>query len=371
MAAHQVQWVLGMMSGTSLDGVDAAMLLTDGSSILSFGPKAYRAYDDVLQARLRAALGTWDPDRSLGQAIVDEHLECLKALPRSTQPVLIGFHGQTISHDPVGRGTLQIGSGLHLAVESGIETVWDFRSADVALGGQGAPLASFYHHALARYIGVDAPIVFLNLGGVGNMTWVDPGVDEPAEAGACLAFDTGPANAPINDLVYDRKGLRFDKNARLARKGRADMALVADFLKRPFFQKMPPKSLDRNDFVDCIDAVRGLSDEDAAATLTALAAASVARGMEHCPRPPSRVLVSGGGRKNPLLMAMLDAGIDAKVDPIEAVGLDGDMIEAQAFAYLAMRVKLGLPTSTPSTTGVSAAVGGGQISAPGFRAKRA
>lgn len=370
MAAHQVQWVLGMMSGTSLDGVDAAMLLTDGSSILSFGPTAYRPYDAALQTRLRAALGSWDPDPALGRAVVSEHLACLEALPEGAPAALIGFHGQTIAHEPRGRGTLQIGSGLELAMQSGLETVWDFRSADVALGGQGAPLASFYHHALARYIGADAPIVFLNLGGVGNLTWVDPSIEDPADVGACLAFDTGPANAPINDLMMARLGLAFDKGARLARKGKADVARVGKMLERAYFRRMPPKSLDRNDFADCLDAVSDLDDADAAATLTALAAASVARGMEHCPRAPGRVLVSGGGRKNPLLMAMLDAGLDARVEPVEAVELDGDMIEAQAFAYLAARVKRGLPTSSPSTTGVSAAVGGGQISAPGNRPKR-
>ncbi len=370
MAAHEVQWVLGMMSGTSLDGVDAAMLLTDGRSILSFGSTAYRPYDAALQTRLRAALGSWDPDPALGRSVVEEHLACIAEISEAPAPALIGFHGQTIAHEPAGRGTLQIGSGLELAMQSGIETVWDFRSADVALGGQGAPLASFYHHALARYIGADAPTVFLNLGGVGNLTWVDPSIEDPAEAGACIAFDTGPANAPINDLVAARLGQPFDRNARLARKGKADMALVAKFLERSYFKKMPPKSLDRNDFADCIEAVDALGDADAAATLTALAAASVARGMEHCPRAPGRVLVSGGGRKNPLLMAMLDAGVDARVEPVEAVGLDGDMIEAQAFAFLAARVKRGLPTSSPTTTGVSAAVGGGQISAPGRRPKR-
>lgn len=370
MAAHQVTWVLGLMSGTSLDGVDAAMLLTDGSNILAFGPSVYRPYDETLQERLREALGQWDPDPSIARAIEAEHLAAIAEFPDAPRAHLIGFHGQTIAHEPAGRGTLQIGSGLQIAVQSGVETVWDFRTADVALGGQGAPLASFYHHALARYIGVDAPIVFLNLGGVGNLTWVDPTVEDASDPAACLAFDTGPANAPVNDLVQARLGKPIDKDASLARKGKPDMTLVAGFLRRSFFRRMPPKSLDRNDFADCVDAVRHQSDADAAATLTALAAASVARGMEHCPRPPSRVLVSGGGRKNPLLMAMLDAGIDCPVEPVEAVGLDGDMIEAQAFAFLAMRVKRGLPTSSPTTTGVSAAVGGGQVSAPGRGARK-
>jgi anhydro-N-acetylmuramic acid kinase len=217
---------------------------------------------------------------------------------------------------------------------------------------------------LARWIGAEQPLVFLNLGGVGNLTWVDPTVPEPQLPGACLAFDTGPANAPINDLMQARRGLDCDAGGALAATGVVDQTIIDDFLMQGYFFKMPPKSLDRNDFHNLLERVSQLTDADAAATLTAAAAASVIRGAEHFPRPPARLLVTGGGRLNATLMAMLAAGLGCPVEPVESVGLNGDMLEAQAFAYLAVRVARGLPTSGPSTTGVAAQVGGGQISRP-------
>jgi anhydro-N-acetylmuramic acid kinase len=208
-------------------------------------------------------------------------------------------------------------------------------------------------------------LAFLNLGGVGNLTWVDPGAEKPETEGALLAFDTGPANAPINDLMLERRGLDCDRDGALARKGKVEEGALELFLDDPYFYRMPPKSLDRNAFTEMIGLVRELGDADAAATLTAMAASGVMRAMEHCPKPPERVLVTGGGRKNPVMMGMLRAALDCPVEPVEAVGLDGDMLEAQAFAYLAVRVARGLPTSCPGTTGVRAAVGGGEISTPG------
>ena len=240
----------------------------------------------------------------------------------------------------------------------------DFRTSDVEMGGQGAPLAPFFHFACAKWIKATAPLVFLNLGGVGNVTWVDPTKDKPETQGALLAFDTGPANAPINDLMSMRIGQPYDKGGALALTGDVDEALVEAFLDRPYFHKMPPKSLDRNDFENILDLVDSHDDEDACATLTAIAAASVAKGMEHFPSAPTRVLVTGGGRHNAAMMAMLTVLLDCPVLPIEAVGLDGDMLEAQAFAYLAVRVMRGMATSAPSTTGVAAPVGGGKISRP-------
>jgi anhydro-N-acetylmuramic acid kinase len=234
----------------------------------------------------------------------------------------------------------------------------------VELGGHGAPLAPFFHFACAKYIGAEAPIAFLNLGGVGNLTWVDPRHASAEVPGACLAFDTGPANAPINDLVAQRLGLEFDAGGALAAAGVPDAAIVTQFLAHSYFTKMPPKSLYRNDFSGFIAAVAGLADGDAVATLTAAAAAAVAQGVEHFPTPVQRLLVTGGGRHNAVLMAMLADMMGCEVAPVEAVGLDGDMLEAQAFAYLAVRVAMGLPTSCPGTTGVRAAVGGGQISRP-------
>ncbi len=354
----------GTMSGTSLDGVDVAVIDTDGHEIFDFGPTAYRAYTEAERTALTAALGRWpgEPGVDAAAAIVTAaHAEALAGIAAE----VIGFHGQTLAHAPDTRGTHQAGDGQALADATGIPVVGDFRSADVRLGGQGAPLAPFYHFALARRIGADAPLAFLNLGGVGNLTWIDPGKPLPETEGALLAFDTGPANAPVNDLLAARLGQPRDEGGALARRGEVDLDLVAGFLGRGYFLKVPPKSLDRNAFADLGGAVARLPDADAAATLTACAAAAVAQGMEHCPAPPSRVLVTGGGRHNATLMAMLAAGLDCPVDPVEAVGLDGDMLEAQAFGYLAVRVLHGLPTSCPATTGVRAAVGGGEVFRPG------
>lgn len=354
---------LGAMSGTSLDGVDAAVLVTDGERIFDFGPTGYRPYLNDEQTLVRAALGRWSgPEVDLAGDVVDvAHFEALKGFENVD---LVGFHGQTLSHEPRGRGTLQVGDGAALARELGVPVVWDFRSDDVRLGGEGAPLAPFFHFACAKWIGATAPLAFLNLGGVGNLTYVDPAFDRPETPGALLAFDTGPANAPVNDLMSERRGETMDRGGALAATGRVETGALELFLAEGYFSRMPPKSLDRNDFHQMIELVRELPDADAAATLTAMCAAGVAQGMEHCPRPPSRVLVTGGGRHNPVLMEMLSAGLDCPVMPVEAVGLDGDMLEAQAFAFLAVRVARGLPTSCPSTTGVRAAVGGGILSRP-------
>ncbi|MCK0148789.1 anhydro-N-acetylmuramic acid kinase [Marivita sp. S6314] len=348
------------MSGTSLDGVDAAMLRTDGVTISGFGPTAYRAYSTAEQACLRAGLGQWSGDavEAAAQVVTDAHIAALQGFDDAA---LIGFHGQTLAHEPRGRGTLQVGDGMALAAALNCSVVWDFRSSDVELGGEGAPLAPFFHWACAKWIGAQRSVAFLNLGGVGNLTWVDPTSDAPDAPGALLAFDTGPANAPINDLMMQRRGLDFDADGALAGQGQVVDGALELFLEEGYFRKMPPKSLDRNDFSLMLDLVRELDDADAAATMTAMAAAAVMQGMEHCPSPPERVLVTGGGRRNPVMMAMLQTALDCPVAPVEEVGLDGDMLEAQAFAYLAVRVMRGLPTSAPGTTGVRAPVGGGQI----------
>lgn len=353
----------GAMSGTSLDGVDVAVLRTDGHDIIGFGRSDYRGYSAAERSVIAAGFGHWSGDAVLKATDVIElaHLEILRDF---TDVDLIGFHGQTLAHAPRLQGTLQVGDGAMLAEQLGVPVIWDFRSADVELGGEGAPLAPFFHHACARYIKADGPVVFLNLGGVGNLTWVDPAVPEPQQAGALLAFDTGPANAPVNDLMQERLGLSFDKDGAVARGGTVEMGALELFLAEPYFARMPPKSLDRNDFDEIVALVRELSDADAAATLTAMCAAGVAEAMQHCPSPPSRVLVTGGGRHNPVLMQMLQVSLDCPVVPVEDVGLDGDMLEAQAFAYLAVRVARGLPTSCSGTTGVRAAVGGGTVSVP-------
>jgi len=350
------------MSGTSLDGVDAAMLLTDGEAIYGFGDSGYRAYSDAERAVLRAALGKWDGVQAAAELVETAHAELLSEFSGAD---IVGFHGQTLAHDPQGRRTHQAGDGAILSEVLELPVIWDFRSSDVELGGQGAPLAPFYHFACAKWMGAHDPLAFLNLGGVGNLTWVAPGKARPEEDGALLAFDTGPANAPLNDLMQSRRGLAQDEDGALAATGTVDDRIIADFLNHRYFLRIPPKSLDRNDFPDLQGSVADLSDEDAAATLTAAIAGSFQSGMQFCPTPPERVLVTGGGRHNRVLMTMLADRLGCPVEPVETEGLNGDMLEAQAFAHLAVRVLRGLPTSCPSTTGVRAAVGGGRISRPG------
>lgn len=357
-------WALGAMSGTSLDGVDAAMLLTDGERIEAFGATGYRPFDTGERAGLLAALGRWPGEPGVEEAarlVEASHAALLGGFDGAE---IVGFHGQTLAHEPRGRGTHQAGDGQRLADALRLPVVWDFRSADVALGGEGAPLAPFFHFALARHIGAETPLAFLNLGGVANLTWVDPAQARPEDPGAILAFDTGPANAPINDLMRARRHVDEDTGGALARRGRVRESTVEAFLDAPHFYRMPPKSLDRNAFSTLLGQVADLDDFDAAATLTACAGAAVARGLEHCPVPPARLLVCGGGRKNAALMAAIAARSGIETVPVEEVGLDGDMLEAQAFAYLAVRVARGLPTSCPATTGVAANVGGGILSEP-------
>jgi anhydro-N-acetylmuramic acid kinase len=262
------------------------------------------------------------------------------------------------------RGTHQCGNGDVLAAALDTAVVWDFRSSDVEMGGQGAPLAPFYHHALARRAGLRQPVAFLNLGGVGNVTWVDPRIAEPEAEGAILAFDTGPANAPLNDLMLARMGRFLDEGGELALRGWVDEGVITHMSSLPYFARIPPKSLDRNAFHGMIGGVSHLSNADAAATLTAAAAVCVAKAGEHFPGPVASVLVSGGGRHNRAMMGELTRRTGARVQPVEEIGLNGDMLEAQAFAFLAVRVLRGLPTSAPGTTGVAAAIGGGRVARP-------
>jgi len=350
------------MSGTALDGVDAAVIETDGARIVGFGESGYRAYTDAEQATIRAALGRWPGEPGVAAAALVVEAAHAELLALFKDVALIGFHGQTLAHEPHGRGTHQAGDGARLAQVLGRPVAWDFRSNDVALGGEGAPLVPFYHFALGKWLGAGVPVAFLNLGGVGNLTWVDPTAERPEDPGALLAFDTGPGMAPLDDLVAARLGQPLDEGGALAASGTVAQDVVATFLAHPYFYRIPPKSLDRNGFAELAGAVAGLCDADAAATLAACTVAAVARGIEHCPVPPERLYVTGGGRHNAAVMAGLAAALDMPVEPVEAVGLDGDMLEAQAFAFLALRVARGLPTSCPSTTGVAAAVGGGIIS---------
>jgi anhydro-N-acetylmuramic acid kinase len=360
---------LGMMSGTSLDGVDAAMIETDGISIRSFGSSAFRPYSDNESTVLHDSLGRWPGDPGVGEAAgisVASHAALARNFPDAQ---LIGYHGQTLAHDPRGRGTHQAGSGVELARQVGRPVVWDFRREDVRQGGEGAPLAPFFHWACARWAVEQGhlpsePVAFLNLGGVGNLTWLDPSADAPDVAGACLAFDTGPANAPLNDLMRQRLRLSRDEGGKLAASGKIDAELVDDFLRHPYFERRPPKSLDRDQFTGLVPSLASLSDVDAAATLVAVLAASVEAGFRWLPQRPTTVLVCGGGRHNATIMGELARVLPCEVSPVETAGLDGDMLEAQAFGWLAVRVLQGLPTSASATTGAPGRVCGGRISYP-------
>ena len=353
---------LGTMSGTSLDGVDAAELVTDGEAIHGFGASRYLAYDDAQREILRAALGRWPGEAGVAKAAEVVETQTARLLARFEPPEIVGFHGQTLAHAPAERRTHQVGDGALLADLLGVPVAWDFRTTDVMLRGEGAPLAPIYHHACARWIEAEGPVAFLNLGGVGNLTWADPLTDDPAEA--LLAFDTGPANAPLNDLAHRHLGTSFDQDGALAAQGTADMDAVDALLDHPFFNRTPPKSLDRDAFREAGAAIDALPAADAAATWVAVVAVTVSAALTRCPVPPDRLLVTGGGRKNPVIMAALAEAASCPVAPVEEVGLDGDMLEAQAFAYLAVRVMRGLPTTFPSTTGVGARVGGGVVSRP-------
>jgi len=347
-----------------MDGVDGAMVLTDGIDIIEFGESFFRPYTTAETAMINAAQGLWpmdDPAKLAPAAKVVENAHA-KVIAHFPHADIVGFHGQTLAHDPANKRTHQLGDGAALAAVCGKKLVWDFRSNDVSAGGQGAPLAPFFHFAIARFIGARDVIACLNLGGVGNVTLVNPSKATPEDPGALLAFDTGPANAPINDLMMARRGLGYDKDGALAAGGQVDEDVVRSVLQRDYFNVKPPKSLDRNDFKDVLELVADLSDADAAATLTAICAAAVCASQKWLNTPPTRWLVSGGGAKNPSLMRELAGRLSGDVQVIEAVGLDGDMLEAQAFAYLAVRVVRGLPTSAAGTTGVEAPVCGGRVS---------
>jgi anhydro-N-acetylmuramic acid kinase len=350
----RVYRVIGLMSGTSLDGIDAAFIETDGATKVVAGPSLTVPYDAAMRRRLRSVLGGQGPVAEVERALTEAHADAVRTLMtrHDLGPVeLLGFHGHTILHRPQARRTWQIGNGALLARLTGIDVVADFRSADVAAGGEGAPLAPLYHAALARPL--EKPLAVLNLGGVGNVTWIGEGED------AILAFDTGPGNALIDDWALTHTGRPVDVDGALARAGKVDATHLARFLAHPYFDRVPPKSLDRDDFAGQMPA--GLSAADGAATLTAMTAAAAARAAEHFPAPARCWLVCGGGRRNPALMAELAARLDVPVAPVESAGWDGDALEGQAFAYLAVRSLLDLPLSLPGTTGVAAPCRGGRL----------
>lgn len=350
---------IGAISGTSMDGIDVALIRSDGGSRVETGPGATFPYPEDVSAALRDLIA--DPDRALGPldeleaAVTDAHVTAIEAFMSRfavdrRDVALVGLHGQTVLHRPRQRFTRQLGDGRRAAAALGIDVVNDFRTADVAAGGEGAPLVPLYHAAMCA--GLERPLMVLNWGGVGNVTYLGAG-------GEIVAFDTGPANALIDDFVARRRGVPHDEGGALAASGKVDEAMVACFMRDAYFDRPPPKSLDRNHFHAATRAVEGLADADGAATLAAFTVEATAAATRHFAAKPLRWLVCGGGRRNRTLMRALAARLAAQVEPIEAIGFDGDVVEAQCFAYLALRSRRGLPLSLPTTTGVPRPMTGG------------
>lgn len=361
---------IGLMSGTSLDGVDVALIETDGETIGRFGQASYRAYTDAERDLLRRALADamrmTNRDERPGVVAEAEglvtraHAEAVTRflqannLSRANIDV-VGFHGQTVLHRPEQKLTVQIGDGHALAKTLGIPVVFDLRAADVAAGGQGAPLVPVYHRALVRMLNSEGPAVVVNIGGVANITYID--------GNTLIACDTGPGNALLDDFMLRRTGEAVDRDGRTAATGHVDQEWMVRALNRPFFKLPPPKSLDRNDFAAL--TVDGMSTEDGAATLTAFTTASIAMIAPMLPKLPVSWIVVGGGASNPTLLAMLSKRLaPAAVVRGSDLGWSGDAVEAQAFAYMAVRSLKGLPLTFPGTTGAPAALTGGILAKP-------
>lgn len=364
-------WTIGLMTGTVVDGmIDVAMIRTDGETVDDFGPYALMPYPEDLPPRLLETMEDarrWnfegpepasfaEAERAVTDAQSDAVLAFLEMQGVARDQIAaIGFHGQTVLHrgpaDGVNGHTRQLGDGERMAERTGIDVVWDFRTADVEAGGQGAPLSAIYHKGLMAKLDTGPETAMLNLGGVGNLTWCD--------GETMIAFDTGPANAPINDWIRSHGAGEMDRDGRLARAGKVDEARLADLLRHPYLTAAYPKSLDRNSFTATM--AEGMSLEDGAATLTAFSAAAVGKALDLLPIRPKRLVLCGGGRKNPALRDELQRRAAQDVVDADALGLRGDAIEAECFAYLAARTLRGLPISFPMTTGVPNAMAGGRI----------
>lgn len=358
---------IGLMSGTSRDGIDAALIETDGEGLSHAIEFHAMAYDDGFRLRLaeacQRAMAMDKPGfepllASVEVELTERHMQAVADLLGRSGHIaedvgVIGFHGHTVAHRPDRGWTWQIGDGVGLAGAFGIPVVADLRSADVAAGGQGAPLLPVYHRALAA--GLDKPAAVLNLGGVANITFI--GSD-----GTLIAFDTGMASGLIDNWMQTHGDAAYDAGGACAARGRVDEARLAAMMADPWFDALPPKSIDREQF--STDTVQGLSLEDGAATLTAFTAAAVARAVDHLPERPRAIHVAGGGRHNDVLMAMLTERTGAAVLSVDGLGWNGDALEAQGFAYMAVRHLKGLPISFPGTTGAPEPMTGGVLFRP-------
>jgi anhydro-N-acetylmuramic acid kinase len=373
---------LGLMSGTSMDGIDVALVRTDGAEVVERGSFRDFPYPEGFRNRLRQGLIDAKPIRkrtarpgslkTLERELTERHAEAVNAFlaamgMRPATIDVVGFHGQTVLHRPAERKdarwawlagyfgphalTVQLGDGKALARAIGIDVVYDLRAADCRAGGEGAPLAPVYHRALTAKL-PERPLAVLNIGGVANVTWI-------GRDGRLIAFDTGPGNALIDDWMLRHTGRAIDADGAFAGSGKVDERALQTMLRGPYFNRLLPKSLDRGSMSD--DALRDLKPADGAATLTAFTAAAVRRAVEHMPEPPALWLVAGGGRRNRTLMKELAGRLCAAVAPIEVISADGDALEAEAWGYLAVRSLRGLPLSFPSTTGVKVPTTGGVL----------
>ncbi|MGI9481809.1 MAG: anhydro-N-acetylmuramic acid kinase [Hyphomicrobiales bacterium] len=362
----EVLTAIGMMSGTSMDGIDVGLLRTDGEKIIERGPFSEFPYSGAFRELLGQAIVDAEgmTNRSLRPGVLGEsesqltdlHVEAVESFLREhglsfSEIDIIGFHGQTVLHRPEIGLTVQIGDGAKLAVRTGIDVVADLRAADMEVGGQGAPVACAYHRSVAGRL-AERPAVFVNVGGVSNVTFIP-------EDGEPIAFDTGPGNVLIDEWMAEHTGAAYDESGKTAAKGTVNEQAISRMLDNDYFEIAPPKSLDRYDF--SADAVAGMSLEDGAATLTAFTAASLARAQEHFPDIAKAWVICGGGARNPTLMAMLKAHLPGQVMRADELGLNSASIEAEAFAYLAARSLKGLPLTFPGTTGCTQPVTGGVL----------
>ena len=351
MSEQKVYRAIGLMSGTSLDGaIDVALIETDGQDFVR--PLRYMAYpyDVAVRDKVRSCFGKRERDGAVEEAeklVTDVHIAAVKEF--GEQADIIGFHGQTITHDPDNGFTWQIGDGVALAKAVGMDVVGDMRQADIKVGGQGAPLLPLYHKAL---LNSKRGVAVLNLGGVANITYI--GAD-----GELIAFDCGPANALMDDLIKEKRGLDFDEDGKVASRGTSQGKVVRKFLEDGYFAKPPPKSLDRDNWG--IDSVRYASLEDGMATLLDMSVQGVVKALEHLPARPSHIYVAGGGRKNGYMMGVLAQRLGLPVTTIDDLGWNGDAVEAEGFGYLAVRSLLGLPLTLPSTTGAPKLMSGGEL----------
>jgi anhydro-N-acetylmuramic acid kinase len=369
----KVMRAIGLMSGTSLDGIDVAYLETDGEDVVTQGPSRTFHYDDPMRRLLAAAIADAgsltsrdarpaslaDAEKEITERHASAVTEFLQEFAIERKAIdVIGFHGQTVLHKPEAGLTVQLGQGQQLADLTRCPVVYDLRAADVAAGGQGAPLVPIYHRALAAKLPM-RPVAIVNIGGVANVTWI-------GSNGQLIAFDTGPGNALLDDWMMQRSAASHDENGRTAMRGHANDDAVRNYLNHCYFAKPPPKSLDRNAF--SIETIDRLSIEDGAATLAALTAQAIAKAREHMPEEPELWVVSGGGRRNRTIMRLLAESVHSAVVPADAVGMNGDGMEAEAWAYLAVRSIKGLPITFPTTTGVAQPMTGGLRAEPSTEA---